>query len=76
MAKTLNTRIQNKIDTEANWNSVTWVPLEGEVIIYTFDDGRAPQIKVGNGVDVPEDLPFSSADIKAISTSTIDALFS
>lgn len=75
MAKTLITRIQNKIDTEANWNSATWIPLEGEVIVYTFADGKAPQIKVGNGVDIPKDLPFSSADIKGISTTTIDALF-
>ena len=76
MAKTLTTRIQNKIDTEANWNSVAWVPLEGEVIIYTFADGRAPQVKVGNGINIPKDLPFSSADIKGIPLDTIDSLFS
>jgi hypothetical protein len=36
--KTLQTRIQLKHDTEANWNKATsFKPLPGEVIIYDKD---------------------------------------
>jgi predicted DNA-binding ArsR family transcriptional regulator len=34
MAKTIKTRIQNKHDLEVNWLQATFVPLEGELIIY------------------------------------------
>lgn len=78
MPQTLNTRIQNKIDTQSNWDAVVdWVPLDGELIIYTFDDvNKPPQMKIGDGKTLPKDLPFSSANIKGISTTTIDSLFS
>ena len=36
MSATINTRIQNKRDTTANWNAARgMIPLAGEVIIYT-----------------------------------------
>ena len=36
--KTLNTRIQMKTDTEANWNKATnFIPKNGEIIIYATD---------------------------------------
>ena len=45
--KTVNTRIQLKSDTEANWNkagpkdgSRGFVPLLGELIVYTSDDAH------------------------------------
>lgn len=76
MSKTIVTRIQNKTDSAEKWKDSTLVPLLGEMIVYTFSDGRAPQVKFGDGSSLPEDLPFSSADIKGIDTTTIDLLFS
>ena len=46
MAKTIQTRVQNKHDIEANWLLATnFVPLAGEIIIY--DDLQ--KVKIGDG---------------------------
>ena len=65
MSKTLQTRIQLKPDTEANWNTASnnsnFVPLAGEVIVYDADENNpAPRIKVGNGGDVVGNLPLAA----------------
>ena len=74
---TIKTRIQLKSDTEANWNSAvlttdaptgtkvsgkSFVPLEGEVIIYSAD-GTHPfsRLKIGDGVTNVALLPFIDA---------------
>lgn len=57
MSKKFNTRIVHKHDTSENWEkAVNFIPLNGELIIY--DDLR--QIKIGNGVDNVNNLPFSN----------------
>lgn len=67
--KTVNTRIQLKSDTEANWNkagpkdgSRGFVPLSGELIIYSAD-GAHPfsRLKVGDGEHDVTALPFIDA---------------
>lgn len=75
MAKnTINTRIQLKSDTETNWNKAvlvtdggekqsgtSFVPLAGEVIIYSTDDTHPfSRFKVGNGTTTVNNLPFST----------------
>lgn len=60
--KTLNTRIQNKTDTEQNWkNNPSFIPLAGELIVYTRIDGDSnkTKIKFGDGVTTVEKLPFA-----------------
>lgn len=60
--KTLQTRIQLKKDTEANWLQSNLIPFNGEVIIYSPDESHAaPRIKVGDGVTVVSNLPFVEA---------------
>lgn len=68
-----NTRIKLKSDTTANWNSQrTFVPLEGEVIIYTDYDSKVenghtikiPAIKIGDGATYGIDLPFVNDDLR------------
>ena len=65
-SNTINTRIQLKNDTEANWMSsvhiadggtkpndegTNFIPRKGEVIIYTADDTHPfPRLKVGDEV--------------------------
>ena len=58
--KTLNTRIQHKHDTEANWNEVTsFIPKIGELIIYDTDDTHNyERIKIGDGKTAVTALPF------------------
>jgi hypothetical protein len=60
MAKTINTRMSQKHDIEANWLKATnFIPLVGEIIVYDKDDENpVPRLKVGNGIDNVNDLPF------------------
>lgn len=64
---TLNTRIQLRNDTEANWLLVadTAIPLVGEICI-TNDGEHKGQFKIGDGVTTWGDLPYASsgADIQ------------
>lgn len=78
MANTLNTRIQHKHDTEANWlKATTFIPKLGEIIVYDKDDNYDfPRIKVGNGASYVTDLPFvyepvTEADIQEICGTAI-----
>lgn len=55
-----NARIILKNGIEANWNKVTdFIPKKGEIIIYNPDNEHStPRFKVGNGQQLPKDLPF------------------
>lgn len=77
MSATMDARIQLKRDTTANWNAARgFIPLQGEVIIYTdYDsyekevDGRVktilvPNIKIGDGMAYVQDLPFVSQELR------------
>ena len=63
---TIKTRVQLKSDTEANWNkagpkdgSLGFIPLRGELIIYSADETHAfSRLKVGDGETNVVDLPF------------------
>lgn len=70
---TLTTRIQLKRDTTENWNNTRgFVPLAGEVIIYT--DYKSievngvtkyiPGIKIGTGNAYVQDLAFVDDDLR------------
>jgi len=66
---TIKTRIQLKSDTEANWNkagpkenSNGFIPLNGELIIYSADNAHPfSRLKIGDGVTNVVDLPFVDA---------------
>ena len=77
-SKTVNTRIQLKSDTEMNWRKsvlktdhtqglketgTSFVPLAGELIIYSPDNGSPAycRLKVGDGSHNVLDLPFIDA---------------
>lgn len=75
-SKVVNTRIQLKSDTEAHWNQsaliedggtkttgTTFVPLAGELIIYSPDNGSPAycRLKVGDGIHSVPQLPFIDA---------------
>ena len=50
--KPINARMQQKIDTYDNWSKATnFIPLKGELIIYTTDENGNEKIgfKVGTG---------------------------
>lgn len=58
--KTIKTRIQLKNDTESNWNkAVNFIPLKGEIIIYSADDSHPfSRLKIGDGDTTVTALPF------------------
>ena len=74
-SNTIKTRVQLKCDTEANWNKsvlvadggekesgTSFVPLRGEVIIYSADDTHPfSRFKVGDGETNVVRLPFSGS---------------
>ena len=60
--KTIKTRIIQKHAVEADWLKATnFIPLKGELIIYDADATYTyPRFKVGDGVTLVNDLPFSN----------------
>ena len=75
MSATINARIQFKRDTTENWNNaVGFIPLAGEVIVYTDYETKTyqteeygetvtktvqiPNIKIGTGNAYVQDLAF------------------
>lgn len=72
MSKILNTRIQHKTDTTANWDKATnFIPLKGELIVYDDNNGQPPKFKVGDGISNIKDLRFSTVD--EVTKATQDA---
>ena len=66
--KILNTRIKQKIDTKANWDkAVNFVPLKGEIIVYS----DLNKIKVGDGVTKVGSLPFLADSGGTVTSVTI-----
>lgn len=60
MADKLVTRIQSLRGTEANWNQKEFTPLEGEIVVYNTDETHvSPRLKVGDGVTLINNLPFT-----------------
>ena len=61
--QTIKTIIQQRHDTEANWNTSVYKPLAGEIIIYDVDNTHTyERLKIGDGVNYPKDLPFAAPD--------------
>lgn len=65
--KQFNSRMQQKIDTAANWAKATnFVPKKGEIIVYSDGGGvGVPKIKVGDGTTKVGNLKFITIDSNA-----------
>ena len=60
--KKINTRIQQKRETAADWQRATgFKPLDGELIVYSADTTQGPRMKVGDGTTPVPSLPFAEA---------------
>lgn len=68
--KNMNTRIQHKHDTEANWNkAINFIPKIGEIIVYDIDENyNYSRFKIGDGVRTINNLEFSQADLTGYAT--------
>ena len=59
MSKEIKARVQQKHGTKAEWDRATsFVPLKGELIVYT-DIG---QFKVGDGMTTVVNLPYKDVE--------------
>ena len=72
--KRLNTRVFLKHETEENWNKAeNFIPQKGEVIIYDPDSNNSiPRFKIGNGIDIPKNLPFQAMAAQIITWESDD----
>lgn len=81
MSDTITTRIKLKRDTTSNWNNaIGFIPLQGEVIIYTDYQTKSwtveeygetvtktvniPGLKIGDGLAYVQDLPFVDEELR------------
>ncbi len=75
--KTLNNiRIVNKHDTEENWLKATgFTPKQGELIVYDIDDNYDyERIKIGDGVQNVNDLPFTDDALREYVDTAIETI--
>ena len=71
--KTINGRLINKHDIEANWLKATnFIPIQGEIIVYDIDGTyNYERFKIGDGATVVSALPFVN---EIITNDEIDAI--
>ena len=71
--KTINGRLINKHDTEANWLKATnFTPMKGEIIVYDIDDTyNYERFKIGDGKTLVSTLSFVN---DVITNSKIDEI--
>lgn len=62
-SKFINTRIKQKRDTEANWQSKNPVLLNGEIVLVDMNDGGL-RAKIGNGSSTYDLLPFTDEPLR------------
>jgi hypothetical protein len=67
-AKEVQTRVKQKKDTSANWETYDPIILDGELVFVEMPDGDI-RTKVGNGVYRYSELPFIDERFPKVSTS-------
>lgn len=61
----LNTRIQQKKDTDANWASNNPILLKNELIVVEIDSGEC-RFKIGDGTSSYTELPFITSGFSSV----------
>lgn len=71
-----NVRIVNKHDIEENWLKATgFTPKQGELIVYDIDDNYSyERIKIGDGVQNVNDLPFADDALREYIDTAIETI--
>ena len=55
----MKARVGNLSKTEAEWDKLNFIPLEGEFVVYLADEScRYARLKVGDGKTPLHSLPF------------------
>ena len=76
--KILKTRLVNKHDIQSNWEkSTNFIPMQGEIICFDIDENYSyERIKIGNGIDNVNNLPFLDNSLELITVADIDTICS
>ena len=49
-----------KVDSELNWKkAINYIPDSFTIIVYTYEN-KSPKVKIGDGINKVNDLPFLS----------------
>lgn len=70
MAKIIEARVLQKIDTEQNWNTNELILYKGEIAL-VGDPDRVYNIKIGNGVKKFRDLPYMVDYVNGLYTGVV-----
>ena len=73
--KNINARVIHKHDIEANWaKAEKFIPKKAEIIVYDPDENyEYPRFKIGDGVTLVNELPFTVEKIVEEILKIIDA---
>ena len=55
--KQLSARVIMKHDSSTNWAKSSFIPKDGEIVVYSFSSGQ-PRIKIGDGATTVNNLAF------------------
>src|SRR5690606_13619768 len=58
MADFINARVIQKIATVSEWSTSTIIPYKGEIMLVSDNTGKVVNIKVGDGINHFNDLPY------------------
>ena len=59
-------RVSNLAKPAEEWSKLNFVPMLGELVVYTFaDSAKSPSIKIGDGKHSLHELPFVVETIAA-----------
>ena len=60
MAQVNNVRVVHKHETAENWGKSSFIPLQGEIVVYDIDSNYSyERFKIGDGKKSVNELPFS-----------------
>lgn len=62
-----------KTDLASNWaKAKNYIPDRGVIIIYEYEDGSEPNIKLGDGKRLVGDLPFLISPPPIVNNDTLE----
>lgn len=73
--KRFNSRIIHKHDTETNWEKSSFIPLQGELVVFDIDSNYSyERFKIGDGTQNVNALPFVTDALQASIEAQLSAL--
>lgn len=69
----IKARFQQKHDIESNWIATNFIPYDGEIVVYDINESNSkPRIKIGNGKDDINVLPFIASGVDFVAGQNVE----